>query len=57
MQRDWTHGFLWWIAHSERHSAPARGVIGDELNGIVVNAVPAWEMAGKPAPRTVGMRV
>ena len=42
-----THAFLWWIADSERLSGPARGVIADELNDIVVSAASAWEIATK----------
>ena len=32
-----THAFLWWIADRQRLSNPARTVIADELNDIVVN--------------------
>ena len=42
-----THAFLWWIADSERLSGPARAVIADELNDIVVSAATAWEIATK----------
>ena len=42
-----THAFLWWIAESERLSDPARTVIADELNDIVVSAASAWEIATK----------
>ena len=42
-----THAFLWWIADSGRLSAPARTVIADELNDIVVSAASAWEIATK----------
>ena len=42
-----THAFLWWVAESERLSRPARTVIADELNDIVVSAVSAWEIATK----------
>ncbi len=42
-----THAFLWWIADSGRLSGPARGVIADELNDIVVSAASAWEIATK----------
>ena len=42
-----THAFLWWIADSERLSDPARTVIADELNDIVVSAASAWEIATK----------
>ena len=42
-----THAFLWWIADSERLSGPARAVIADELNDIVVSAASAWEIATK----------
>ena len=42
-----THAFLWWIADSERLSGPARSVIADELNDIVVSAASAWEIATK----------
>ena len=36
-----THAFLWWLADSERLSGPARAVIADELNDIVVSAASA----------------
>ena len=42
-----THAFLWWIADSKRLSGPARTVIADELNDIVVSAASAWEIATK----------
>ncbi len=42
-----THAFLWWIADSERLSRPARRLIADELNDIVVSAASAWEIATK----------
>ena len=42
-----THAFLWWLADSERLSGPARAVIADELNDIVVSAASAWEIATK----------
>ena len=42
-----THAFLWWIADSGRLSGPARTVIADELNDIVVSAASAWEIATK----------
>ena len=42
-----THAFLWWIADSGRLSGPAREVIADELNDIVVSAASAWEIATK----------
>lgn len=42
-----THAFLWWIADSRRLSGPARGVIADESNDIVVSAASAWEIATK----------
>ncbi|MCY3878962.1 MAG: type II toxin-antitoxin system VapC family toxin [Rhodobacteraceae bacterium] len=42
-----THAFLWWIADSERLSGPARGVIADETNNILVSAASAWEITTK----------
>ena len=36
-----THTFLWWIADSGRLSVPARPVIADEANDIVVSAASA----------------
>ena len=42
-----THAFLWWLAGSERLSEPARGVIADEANDILISAASAWEMATK----------
>ena len=42
-----THAFLWWIADSDRLSKPARSVIEDEVNDIVVSAASAWEIATK----------
>ena len=42
-----THAFLWWIADSDRLSGPARSMIADEANDIVVSAASAWEIATK----------
>ena len=42
-----THAFLWWLADSERLSAPARRVMADESNAILVSAASAWEIATK----------
>ena len=42
-----THAFLWWLADSERISEPARIVMADKSNDIVVSAASAWEIATK----------
>ena len=42
-----THAFLWWLADSERLSIPARRVMADESNAILVSAASAWEIATK----------
>ncbi|MDE0239108.1 MAG: type II toxin-antitoxin system VapC family toxin [bacterium] len=42
-----THALLWWIADSDRLSGPARSMIADEANDIVVSAASAWEIATK----------
>jgi PIN domain nuclease of toxin-antitoxin system len=42
-----THAFLWWNADDERLSAPARAVIGDGRNEILLSAASAWEIAIK----------
>ncbi|WP_420633409.1 type II toxin-antitoxin system VapC family toxin [Candidatus Palauibacter sp.] len=58
-----THAFLWWLADSGRLSRPARRVIADETNDIVVSAASAWEIATKyrigrlPGSETVALDV
>ncbi|WP_419162512.1 type II toxin-antitoxin system VapC family toxin [Candidatus Palauibacter sp.] len=58
-----THAFLWWLADSGRLSRPARRVIADETNDIVVSAASAWEIATKyrigrlPGRETVALDV
>ena len=42
-----THAFLWWLGDSERLSVPARSVMADEANAILVSAASAWEIATK----------
>ncbi len=42
-----THAFLWWLSDSGRLSEPARRVIADPSNGILVSAVSAWEIVTK----------
>jgi PIN domain nuclease of toxin-antitoxin system len=42
-----THAFLWWLAGSDRLSAPARRAIEDEGNDILISAASAWEIATK----------
>ncbi|WP_425154957.1 type II toxin-antitoxin system VapC family toxin [Candidatus Palauibacter sp.] len=58
-----THAFLWWLADSGRLSRPARRVIADETNDIMVSAASAWEIATKyrigrlPGSETVALDV
>lgn len=42
-----THALLWWWTDDERLSAPARALIGDAENRILVSAASAWEIATK----------
>ena len=42
-----THAFLWWLADSRRLSRPARRLIADDANEVVVSAASAWEIATK----------
>ncbi len=42
-----THAFLWWLADSGRLSNPARRMIADEGNDILVSAASAWEITTK----------
>lgn len=40
-----TQAFLWWIADSGRLSREAHRTIADPVNGILVSAASAWEIA------------
>ena len=42
-----THAFLWWIDDDARLSAPARGVIADGENQILLSVVSVWEILVK----------
>ncbi len=42
-----THAFLWWLGDSERLSLPARRMMADESNAILVSAASAREIATK----------
>ena len=44
-----THALLWALADDERLSPPAREIIVDETNDILVSVVSAWEIAVKRA--------
>lgn len=42
-----THALIWWIAGSDRLSAPARKAIEDEANPVFVSAATGWEITTK----------
>ena len=42
-----THAFLWWLTDDSRLSRPARRMIGDNANDVVVSAASVWEIATK----------
>jgi PIN domain nuclease of toxin-antitoxin system len=42
-----THALLFWLFNDRRLSAPARGMIADPSNRIVVSSASAWEIATK----------
>jgi PIN domain nuclease of toxin-antitoxin system len=42
-----THTFLWWLDGDARLVPPARKLIADETNEILVSAASAWEIATK----------
>ncbi len=42
-----THAFLWWAMDDPRLSAPAREIIEDGANDVVISAVSGWEIAIK----------
>lgn len=42
-----THAFLWFISGSERLSLPARTLMEDRENSLVISVVSLWEIAIK----------
>lgn len=42
-----THAFLWWLAGNRRLSRPARAVIDNQDNDVLVSAASAWEITTK----------
>lgn len=42
-----THAFLWWLAGNERLSQPARAVIDNRENTVLLSAASAWEITTK----------
>lgn len=44
-----THALLWALSDSEQLTSPAREIIADEANEVLVSVVSAWEMAVKRA--------
>lgn len=42
-----THALLWWLADDARLSAPARELIADPANDVLVSVVSLWEIAVK----------
>lgn len=39
------HVLLWWLTNDPQLSEPARNLIGDEANPVLVSAASAWEIA------------
>jgi PIN domain nuclease of toxin-antitoxin system len=42
-----THALLWWLAGDSALTRPARKIIADTKNTLVVSAASAWEIATK----------
>ena len=42
-----THAFIWWFQGNTRLPSPARQVIADDANDVLVSAATAWEIATK----------
>jgi PIN domain nuclease of toxin-antitoxin system len=42
-----THALLWWLSDDSALSRPARKIIADTKNTLVVSAASAWEIATK----------
>ena len=42
-----THALLWWFSDDPALTRPARKIIGDTKNTVVVSAASAWEIATK----------
>ena len=42
-----THALLWWLSDSPELTRPARRVIEDVRNTVIVSAASAWEIATK----------
>ena len=42
-----THALLWWLSDNPQLTRPARRVIADTGNAVIVSAASAWEIATK----------
>jgi PIN domain nuclease of toxin-antitoxin system len=42
-----THALLWWLSDNPQLTKPARRVIADTRNTVIVSAASAWEIATK----------
>ena len=42
-----THALLWWLTDDPKLSPPAKTVIADEANVVLISAATAWEIATK----------
>ena len=42
-----THAVFWWLVSDERLSRPARRILDDEANEVLVSSVVSWEIATK----------
>lgn len=42
-----THALIWWLAGDDKLSGPARAVMADESNSILVSAATSWEITTK----------
>ena len=42
-----THAFIWWFQGNTRLTQPARRLITDDTNDVLISAASAWEIATK----------
>ena len=42
-----THAFIWWFQGNTRLPLPARRVVADDSNDVLISAASAWEIATK----------
>jgi PIN domain nuclease of toxin-antitoxin system len=42
-----THALIWWLADDDRLGQPARDLIGDPSNDVLVSVASVWEVVVK----------